>query len=50
MKEQATDLAAEHRYTSIACHHGSHNRCRLTCKHCDQHCRCRCHQPEQETS
>lgn len=30
-------------YTSTACHHGEHERCRLGCKHCDEQCRCWCH-------
>ncbi len=30
-------------YTSTACHHGLHERCREVCKHCDERCRCVCH-------
>lgn len=31
-------------YFSTYCIHGLHDRCRLTCKHCDRSCRCDCHQ------
>ncbi len=33
----------EHAYTSTACFHGLHERCRKTCKFCDVLCRCLCH-------
>lgn len=29
-------------YTSTACQHGLHERCRRTCKFCGSSCRCRC--------
>lgn len=30
-------------YYSTYCVHGLHDRCRLTCKHCERYCRCNCH-------
>jgi hypothetical protein len=30
-------------YTSTACHHDLHDRCRHTCKYCAKPCRCTCH-------
>jgi hypothetical protein len=33
----------EHLYTSTACQHGRHNRCRRQCKFCDARCLCPCH-------
>lgn len=35
-------------YYSTYCVHGLHEQCRLTCKHCEQPCLCRCHQPRFE--
>lgn len=32
-----------HRYTSTACEHGWHARCRRRCKFCNEPCRCPCH-------
>ena len=32
-------------YFSTYCIHGLHDRCRVTCKHCERYCRCACHQP-----
>lgn len=29
-----------HSYVSTACHHGLHERCRITCKFCEAVCRC----------
>lgn len=34
-----------HTYTSTACHHGLHDRCRKQCKFCAVSCACRCHLP-----
>jgi len=34
-----------HVYTSTACQHGLHDKCRLVCKYCDEPCRCGCHKP-----
>lgn len=36
-------MSHDHAYTSTACHHGVHNRCRLRCKWCQVHCACTCH-------
>jgi hypothetical protein len=36
----------EHEYTSTACLHGLHDRCRKTCKFCAKRCACACHWPE----
>lgn len=33
-----------HEYTSTACVHGQHDRCRLVCKFCYSPCECDCHQ------
>lgn len=30
-------------YVSTYCIHDLHESCRLTCKHCERYCRCRCH-------
>jgi hypothetical protein len=35
-----------HVYTSTACHHDLHERCRRVCKFCDQPCGCACHDGE----
>jgi hypothetical protein len=32
-----------HDYTSTACFHRMHERCRLQCKFCAAKCRCECH-------
>lgn len=32
-----------HDYTSTACHHDEHGKCRLRCKYCAALCRCTCH-------
>jgi len=46
-----------HDYTSTACQHGLHERCRRSCKYCGSPCACNCHvavaippqrQPKQE--
>lgn len=34
-----------HAYTSTACGHDLHHRCRRTCKFCDAPCECPCHVP-----
>lgn len=33
-------------YTSTACYHDIHKRCRRTCKFCDYECQCDCHEDE----
>ena len=38
----------DHDYTSTACQHRLHLRCRLTCKFCLVHCKCECHSQEWE--
>jgi hypothetical protein len=40
--------AALHSYFSTACQHGRHGDCRLTCKWCDEPCRCACHEPDRD--
>lgn len=42
--EDATPLA--HVYTSTACQHGLHDRCRKACKFCGVACACSCHATE----
>lgn len=32
-----------HDYTSTACLHGEHDKCRLVCKFCPTKCQCACH-------
>ena len=41
----------DHDYTSTACYHGQHDRCRQLCKFCLARCQCRCHHlaPEDHT-
>lgn len=34
---------SDHKYTSTACQHELHDRCRETCKFCDAPCACDCH-------
>lgn len=46
--ESVTDVLIEGlayypHYFSTYCIHGLHERCRLTCKHCEKPCLCRCH-------
>lgn len=41
----STTTGGEHTYTSTACYHKLHDRCRLKCKFCDAPCRCYCHAP-----
>ena len=36
--------SSAHVYTSTACHHGMHDRCRKECKFCGVKCRCACHE------
>jgi hypothetical protein len=46
---QSADVAPQsvhlvnHLYTSTACQHSLHSRCRRTCKFCETPCRCPCH-------
>lgn len=35
-----------HAYTSTACHHDLHDRCRTACKFCGRLCDCACHDEE----
>ncbi len=35
-----------HSYTSTACFHGLHDRCRRTCKFCGVGCNCSCGHPD----
>ncbi len=42
--------ALVHRYLSTACHHEHHERCRLTCKFCEERCICDCHRPLGESA
>ncbi len=35
----------DHDYTSTACYHGKHDRCRRQCKFCSTPCRCSCGHP-----
>lgn len=37
-----------HDYTSTACFHGAHDKCRLICKFCTARCACICHHHEEE--
>jgi hypothetical protein len=37
-----------HPYTSTACMHGLHARCRLSCKFCGAPCMCECHAAKAE--
>lgn len=37
-------MAQAMHYLSTYCLHGNHDDCRLTCKTCEQPCRCPCHQ------
>lgn len=39
-----------HVYTSTACQHGLHGRCRLVCKFCEVACGCSCGHPAQPTT
>jgi len=36
-------VRGKHPYTSTACGHGLHDRCRLSCKFCASPCMCQCH-------
>lgn len=40
----ATPDPAAHAYTSTACYHGLHDRCRRECKFCSVACACSCHE------
>lgn len=44
VKWVATVYRGKHTYVSTACWHQMHHTCRQTCKHCDEPCRCECHQ------
>jgi hypothetical protein len=39
----APESASEHNYTSTACQHDLHDRCRKQCKFCAVLCKCACH-------
>lgn len=49
-------MTMRHIYVSTACQHDLHDRCRMTCKFCNDVCKCDCHlikaghQPVQVTS
>jgi hypothetical protein len=46
MSEVTTSIDTKsgiHKYTSTACMHGLHDRCRQECKFCNATCRCTCH-------
>lgn len=36
-------MSTDHAYTSTACQHELHTRCRDVCKFCDARCACSCH-------
>jgi hypothetical protein len=38
-----TEVRGKHPYTSTACQHAVHDRCRLSCKFCFSPCMCECH-------
>lgn len=44
LPDAVLEKAGEHRYTSTACYHGLHGRCRVSCKFCGTVCECRCHE------
>ncbi len=39
-----------HEYTSTACQHNLHARCRVSCKFCWSKCECSCHEKEKENN
>jgi hypothetical protein len=43
-------LRGKHPYTSTACQHALHDRCRLSCKFCASPCMCPCHEADKRTA
>lgn len=41
---KAVSTKTTHLYVSTYCQHDLHANCRLTCKICNNHCLCRCHE------
>lgn len=48
-EQEVPPVPRVHWYTSTACLHLLHDRCRETCKFCSRPCLCKCHQPAMES-
>lgn len=40
---QTAILAMRGHYYSTHCLHSHHDECKVTCKHCEERCKCECH-------